>query len=145
VGQTRPSPLPGRYELDPPHTFAYFDARHQVVGLVRGRFDKIAGTITVQDPAACSLDVTIDTSSISTQNSVRDEDLRGPDFFDVQKFPTMTYRGRGIRRASGNSWTMDSSLTIRGVTKVVAAPSPPGKPVRVPSMDLPQLSAANSA
>jgi polyisoprenoid-binding protein YceI len=44
----------------------------------------------VQDPAACSLEVTIDTSSISTQNSVRDEDLRG-DFFDVQKFPTTTY------------------------------------------------------
>lgn len=105
-GADQALPAPGRYELDPPHTFAYFDARYQVVGLVRGRFDKIAGTITVvQDPAACSLDVTIDTSSISTQNSVRDEDLRRPDFFDVQKFPTTTYRGRGIRRASGNSWT----------------------------------------
>src|SRR5260370_36250599 len=78
-------PTPGAYEIDPPHTFAYFDARHDVVGLVRGRFDKVAGTITVaKDPAACSLDVTIDASSISTQNILRDEDLRGPDFFDVK-------------------------------------------------------------
>jgi polyisoprenoid-binding protein YceI len=133
-------PAPGTYEIDPPHTFAYFDARHEVVGLVRGRFDKIAGTITVaKDPAACSLDVTIDASSISTQNAMRDEDLRGPDFFDVNDFPTLTYRGHGIRRASGNAWTMNGSLTIRGVTKVVplriifkgTAPTDPGKPTRV--------------
>jgi len=137
-GQTLPAA--GTYELDPPHTFAYFNARHLIVGLVRGRFDKVAGTITVtQDPAACTLDVTIDASSISTQNGMRDEDLRGPAFFDVKDFPTVSYHGHGIRRASGNSWIMDGSLTIRGVTKVVplrftfngTAPSEAGKPVRV--------------
>ncbi len=133
-------PPPGSYEIDPPHTFAYFDARHEVVGLVRGRFDKVSGTITVaRDPAACSLDVTIDASSISTQNARRDEDLRGPDFFDVSNFPTLTYHGRGIHRVAGNAWTMDGSLTIRGMTKVVplrftfkgTAPPEPGKPARV--------------
>lgn len=133
-------PAPGTYELDPPHTFAYFDARHLVVGLVRGRFDKTTGTITVaQDPAACSLSVTIDATSISTQNTVRDDDLRGPAFFDAKNFPTMTYVGRGCRRSSGNSWTVDGSLTIRGVTKVVplrftfngTAPIQAGKPARV--------------
>ncbi len=133
-------PAPGAYEIDSPHTFVYFGARHDVVGLVRGRFDKVAGTVTVaKDPAACSLDVTIDASSISTQNMLRDEDLRGPDFFDVKEFPTMTYHGRGIRRVSGGAWTMDGSLTIRGVTKVVplrfifngTAPPQPGEPARV--------------
>lgn len=92
-----------------------------------------------QDPAACRLDVTIDASSISTQNAVRDEDLRGPDFLDVKNFSTMTYRGRGIRRVSGGAWTMDGSLTIRGVTKVVplrftfngTPPPQPGQPTRV--------------
>jgi polyisoprenoid-binding protein YceI len=97
-------PAPGTYEIDPPHAFAYFDARHEVVGLVRGRFDKVTGTIMVtQDLAACSVDITIDTSSISTQNNVRDEDLRGPAYFDVKRFPTMTYHGRGIRRVSRSS------------------------------------------
>jgi polyisoprenoid-binding protein YceI len=133
-------PPPGTYALDPPHTFAYFDARHLIVGLVRGRFDKTTGTITVaQDPAACSLNVTIDATSISTQNSVRDDDLRGPAFFDVKNFPTMTYVGHGCRRSSGNSWTVDGSLTIRGITKVVplrftfngTAPAQAGKPARV--------------
>jgi polyisoprenoid-binding protein YceI len=113
-------PAPGTYKIDPVHSFSYFGARHHVVGLVRGRFDKVTGTFTVSpDLAACSVDVSIDVSSISTQKGERDEDLRGPAYFDVKKFPEMTYRGRGIRRASGDSWTMDGSLTIRGVTKVV--------------------------
>jgi len=133
-------PAPGTYEIDPDHSFAYFGARHHVVGLVRGRFDKVAGTITVsQDLAACGVDITIDASSISTQNTERDEDLRSPAYFDVKKFPTMTYHGRGIRRVSGSSWKMDGSLTLHGVTKVVPLTFtfngtfpdvPPGKPVR---------------
>jgi polyisoprenoid-binding protein YceI len=134
-------PAAGTYKIDPDHSFAYFGARHHVVGLVRGRFDKVTGTINAtQDPAACSVDVTIDVSSISTQNTERDEDLRSSEYFDVKKFPTMTYHGRGIRRVSGNSWTMDGSLTLHGVTKEVPltfnfngpfSDIKPGNPARV--------------
>ncbi|MGB8010256.1 MAG: YceI family protein [Terriglobales bacterium] len=134
-------PAPGTYEIDPRHSFAYFGASHHVVGLVRGRFDNVTGTITVSpDPAACSVDVMIDPSSISTQVAERDEDLRGSAYFDVKMFPAMTYKGHGIRRLSGNSWRMDGSLTIHGVTKVVPltftfngafSDVPPGKPARV--------------
>jgi polyisoprenoid-binding protein YceI len=134
-------PPPGTYAVDPDHSFAYFGARHHVVGLVRGRFDKVTGTITAsQDPAACSVDITIDPSTISTQVPERDEDLRGPAYFDVKKFPTMAYSGRGIRHVSGNSWMMDGSLTLHGVTKIVPltfafngsfGDVPPGKPARV--------------
>jgi polyisoprenoid-binding protein YceI len=113
-------PAPGTYQIDPVHSFVYFGAWHHIVGLVRGRFDNTTGTITVsQDPAACALDVIIDTFSLSTQFTERDDDLRGPDFFDVRKFPTMTYQGRGIRQASDGQWTMDGTLTIRGVGKAV--------------------------
>ena len=134
-------PAPGTYEIDPAHSFAYFGALHHVVGLVRGRFDNITGTITVsQDLAACGVDVKIDPSSISTQVRERDEDLRGPAYFDVKVFPTMTYHGRGIRQLSGTSWTMDGALTIHGVTNAVPltftyngafADLKPGKPARV--------------
>jgi polyisoprenoid-binding protein YceI len=134
-------PASGTYEIDPLHTFAYFGASHHVVGLVRGRFDKVTGKITVaQDLAACAVDVTIDPSSISTQVTERDQDLQSPAYFDVKLFPTMTYRGRGIRRVSGNSWVMDGSLTIHGITKVVPltftyngafSDVKPGKPARV--------------
>jgi polyisoprenoid-binding protein YceI len=132
---------PGTYEVDPLHSFAYFGARHHVVGLVRGRFDKVTGTIIASpDPAACSVDITIDPSTISTQVAERDDDLRSPAYFDVAKFPAITYTGRGIRRLSETSWTIDGSLTIHGVTKVVpltftfngAFPdTPPAKPARV--------------
>ena len=113
-------PAPGTYKIDPAHSFAYFSAWHHLVGRVRGRFDKVTGTITVSpDPAACSVDVTIDVSTISTQIGKRDEDLRGDAYFDVKKFLTMTYQGRGIHRISSDLWRMDGSLTMHGVTKVV--------------------------
>jgi polyisoprenoid-binding protein YceI len=134
-------PAPGTYQIDPLHTFAYFGAQHHVVGLVRGRFDKVTGTITVSpDPAACSVDVTIDALSISTQVAERDEDIRSPAYLDVKAFPAMTYQGRGIHRTSGNSWVMDGTLTLHGVTKVVPltfvfkgsfSDIPPDKPARV--------------
>jgi polyisoprenoid-binding protein YceI len=70
---------------------------------------------------------------------MRDEDLRSPGYFDAKTFATMTYRGQGLRRGPGGVWTMDGSLTIRGVTQVVplrfsfrgVAPAQPGKPARV--------------
>lgn len=133
-------PAAGTYQIDPIHSFVYFSAWHHIVGVVRGRFDKVTGTVTAsQDPAACAVDVTIATYSISTQNTIRDDDLRGPAFFDVTRFPTMTYSGHGIRRVSGGAWIMDGSLTIRGITKVVPMSfvfkgmfrdMPPGKPAR---------------
>lgn len=113
-------PAPGIYQIDGDHSFAFFGARHHVVGLVRGRFDKVSGTVSVsRDLADCSIDVTIDVASISTQIKERDEDLQSPAYFDVKKFPVMTYRGRGIRHLKGNLWIMDGALTIRGVTKIV--------------------------
>jgi len=133
-------PAPGTYQVDPVHSFAYFGARHHVVGLVRGRFDKMTGTLTAtKDPASCSVNITIDVASLSTQKTQRDEDLRSPAYFDVAKYPAMTYVGQGIRRASGNTWIMDGSLTIHGVTKVVPVTfvfngifpdTKPGKPIR---------------
>ncbi|MGA9669600.1 MAG: YceI family protein [Terracidiphilus sp.] len=113
-------PAPGTYKVDPTHSFTYFGAWHHIVGLVRGRFDKVTGTITAaKDPTDCAVDISIDTASISTQNSRRDEDLRGSDFFDVKNFPAMTYHGHGIKQAARGEWVMDGALTIRGVTKVV--------------------------
>jgi len=134
-------PAVGSYKIDAAHSFAYFGARHHVVGLVRGRFDKVTGTITVaKDLSACTVDVSIDVSSISTQNTQRDDDLRGPAYFDAAKFPAMTYQGRGIRRVSEGSWVMDGSLTMHGVTKTVPltfnfngafSDTKPGEPTRV--------------
>jgi polyisoprenoid-binding protein YceI len=132
-------PAPGAYKVDPDHSFVYFSAWHHVVGVVRGRFDKVTGTITAAtDPANCAVDIVIDTATISTQITERDDDLRGPDFFDVKQFPMATYQGRGVRR-SGSAWIMDGTLTIRGISKTVPLTftfkglipdTPAGKPPR---------------
>jgi len=137
--KTSALPQPGSYAIDSPHTFLYFSAQHKMVGMVRGRFDKMSGTlVSAKDPAACRVDVTIETASVSTQNAIRDEDLRSDAFFHAEKFPTMEYHGQGIRR-SGPGWVMDGSLTIRGISKVVpltfefkgVAPPQAGQPARV--------------
>lgn len=132
-------PTPGAYAIDPVHTFLYFSAQHKVVGMVRGRFDKMSGTIvSAKDPAACRVDVAIETASVTTQNAVRDEDLRSDAFFHAEKFPAMEYHGHGIRK-SGPGWVMDGTLTIRGISKVVpltfefkgVAPPQAGQPDRI--------------
>ena len=65
------------------------------------------------------MDVTIDVASISTQVVQRDKDLESDAYFDVAKFLTMTYKGRGIHRVAGDMWRMDGELTMHGITKVV--------------------------
>jgi polyisoprenoid-binding protein YceI len=134
-------PSPGTYKIDSRHSFAYFSAWHHLVGRVRGRFDQVSGSITVSpDPGACSVDVSIDVATISTQVSQRDDDLRSDAYFDVKKFLTMTYQGRGIHRVTADLWRMDGSLTMHGITKVVPltfkysgvfADAKPNQPARV--------------
>jgi polyisoprenoid-binding protein YceI len=114
-----PVPPEGTYALDPPHTFIHFSAKHKVVGIVDGRFDRATGTIAVSpDLDSCTVDVSIDAQSLSTQNSTRDEDLRGPDFFAASKYPAIEYHGRGVRK-SGNGWVVEGKLKIRDVTRTV--------------------------
>jgi polyisoprenoid-binding protein YceI len=132
-------PAPGTYELDPPHTFIVWAAKHEVVGTIRGRFDKTAGTLVVtRDLSTCTVDVTIEAPSLSTQNPARDTDLKGLSFFDAAQFPAITYRGRGIHRTE-EGWGVDGTLTIREASQVVpvrfafrgTAPAQSGKPTRV--------------
>jgi polyisoprenoid-binding protein YceI len=109
-------PLPGVYSLDPAHTFVDFRTQHLVVGHVRGRFDEVTGRATItEDPALSVLDVSIATASISTHNAQRDEDLRSPRFFDVDQFPTMTYRSVHVVPELDERWTIDGMLTIRDI------------------------------
>ena len=113
-------PLPGVYILDPVHTFAEFVTQHLVVGHVQGRFDQVNGKADIaEDPALSSLEVSIETASVSTHNAKRDEDLRSPRFFDVAKFPTMTYGSAKFVAELDGLWTVEGRLTIRDVTQPV--------------------------
>lgn len=111
-------PVPGVYTVDPAHTFVGFAAQHLVVGRVRGRFERVAGTVTVaEDPLASVLEATIESASINTMFPARDEDLRSPRFLDAAAHPTITYRSTGVVERPRGEWLVLGALTLRGVTR----------------------------
>jgi polyisoprenoid-binding protein YceI len=109
----------GTWEIDPVHSEVSFVVRHMVVSKVRGRFDRFSGTIvTDEDLARSSVTVTIDASSINTNEPNRDNHVRSADFLDVENFPNITFRSTAVR-IEGSGFFVDGELTIRGATRPV--------------------------
>jgi polyisoprenoid-binding protein YceI len=109
------------WNIDPAHTQTNFAVRHLVISTVRGEFKKTTGTVKIdeQDPAKSNVDVTIDAASIHTREDKRDEHLRSPDFLEVQKYPTITFKSTKVEKASGDKYKLTGDLTIHGTTKPV--------------------------
>lgn len=113
-------PPTGTFTLDPAHTFVGFIAQHLVVGRVRGRFEEVRGTITIaEDPLASTVEVAVDTASVATLNSARDDDLRSGHYMDVQSYPEMRYRSTTISELPSGEWLVTGDLTLRGVTRPI--------------------------
>jgi polyisoprenoid-binding protein YceI len=111
---------PASYKVDPLHTFPHFTISHLGFSTMHGRFEKTSGTVTLDRAAKTgSVDIAIDTNSISTGYFKRDNDLKSPDFFDVAEYPTMTYKASSITFKGDTPATVDGSLTLLGVTKPV--------------------------
>lgn len=108
------------YTIDAAHSMVGFKIRH-FVSKVPGRFDVYSGTISVdrENLAATKIEVEIDAASIDTDNEKRDEHLRSPDFFDVEKFPKITYKSTKVTAVGTDKAIVDGNLTMRGVTKPV--------------------------
>ena len=109
------------YMLDPTHTYPSFEADH-LGGLStwRGKFTKSSGTVTLDRAAKTgTVDVTVDPASVQTGNAKLDEHLKTPDFFDVEKYPTVTYKGTQIKFDGDKPVEVIGTLTIRGITKPV--------------------------
>jgi len=114
-----PGYVAGTWTIDPVHSEVGFSVRHMMVSKVRGRFTNFSGEIvTGADPFTSSATAEIDLKSITTGQDQRDEHLRSADFFEVEKYPTMTYRSTGARFEDGN-YILDGELTLKGVTKSV--------------------------
>ena len=113
-------PLAGTYEIDPSHTNVGFVARHLMVSKTRGTFPSVSGSITIgQNPVESSVDVSIDAAGVETGDERRDNHLRSPDFFDVEQFPTISYRSTRVTPSSEGHFDVDGELTVRGVTRPV--------------------------
>lgn len=118
--QTRQPILAGVWEIDPVHTDVEFVARH-LLAKVRGRFTSFSGKLRIaDDPLRSSTEVTIDAASITTGNDDRDAHLKSPDFLDVERFPSLSYRSTGLRAGDEpGRYLLDGELTIRDVTRPV--------------------------
>jgi len=110
---------PGTWTVDPSHSSVGFVARHLMVTKVRGRFASFSGTATIaDDPLQSSVEASVDVASVTTGDDGRDGHLKSGDFFDVEQYPTMTFRSTGIE-ADGDDYLLHGDLTIKGVTKPV--------------------------
>lgn len=122
--------------LDPNHSSAQFSVRHMGISTVRGAFTKVNGTIheVAGDPSKDTVDVVIDTASVDTRVTMRDNDLRSPHFFDAAMYPTMTFKSTSVEAAGPGKLKVTGNLTIRGITKPVVldvdGPTPPFKDPR---------------
>lgn len=110
------------WTIDPGHSAAQFSVRHMVVANVKGEFDGPVGTVTFDpsDLKTLKVDVTIATKSVNTRNADRDKDLRSDLFFDVAKFPRMTFKSKRAEAGGPGKLKLVGDLTIKGVTKEIA-------------------------
>ena len=113
-------PAAGTYDLDAAHKRVGFVARHLMVSKVRGQFAEASATITIGEaPLQSSVTASIVTASVETGQADRDNHLRGGDFFESEKYPTMDYRSTGIKSHAGAEFVLDGELTIKGITRPV--------------------------
>jgi polyisoprenoid-binding protein YceI len=109
------------WSMDPHHTQVTFSAKHLGVSTVRGHFNQITSDLDLDDPNDPTTgrgSVTIQTASIDTGNDMRDGHIKGADFFDVEKYPTITFTVKSIAKA-GNDYKVTADLTIKDVTKEI--------------------------
>ncbi len=116
------TPSPNTWQLDSNHTTAGFSVRHMMVTNVHGTFGKVSGTINYdgKDVSTIAADVSIEATSINTNNEKRDTHLRSPDFFDTTNHPNITFKSKRVVKGSApGTFKLVGDLTIRGVTKEV--------------------------
>ena len=109
------------WQIDPAHSEIQFSARHMMISTVRGQFKNFTGTVVAdeQNPTAAQVDVRIETTSLVTGDEKRDGHLRSPDFFDVETYPSITFKSTRVERFDEQHGKLYGDLTIRDVTKPV--------------------------
>ena len=111
----------GNWTIDSAHSFDGFKIKHMMISDVRGSFRDVQGTAVfdANDLKQAKVNVEIAAASIDTGIKKRDDHLRSADFFDVEKYPTLTFTSKQVKNISGDNFTLVGDLTIHGVTKEV--------------------------
>ena len=110
------------WTIDPAHSQVEFAVRHLMISTVRGRFVDVTGTVLAdeRDPKRSTVEASMSVASIDTRVEQRDNHLRSADFFDVEKYPTITFRSKRIEGDPTGEFTLVGDLTIRNVTREIA-------------------------
>ena len=110
------------WNIDPSHSTVGFTVRHLVISKVHGSFNTFTGTVVLdeQNPGASKVTARIEAGSIDTKEEKRDGHLKSPDFFDVEKFPAITFESTKVEKADGNAYRVTGDLTLHGVKKSIA-------------------------
>jgi polyisoprenoid-binding protein YceI len=119
------------FKIDPAHTSVGFSISHLIISEVNGRFDDVAGDVTLDKDAVTAAKATIQVKSIDTNIKKRDDHLRSPDFFDVEKFPTITFVGEKVEK-DGDKTVLVGKFTMHGVTKEIQLPFVVKGPIKDP-------------
>jgi polyisoprenoid-binding protein YceI len=112
----------GNWQLDPYHTQVEFSTKHLGMMTVRGYFDEVSTTADIDPdhPETASVEATISTASIRTNNGVRDNDLRSSNFLEVDKYPVITFKSTSVESAEPDRYMLTGDLTIKGTTRPVS-------------------------
>src|SRR5271165_6034294 len=121
------------WNIDPAHSVAEFKVKHMMISNVKGQFAKVSGSLTLDetDLTKSRAEASIDAASIETRDAQRDAHLKSADFFDVEKFPTLSFKTTRINSAGVGELKAEGDLTIHGITRkvvfTVEGPTPPAK------------------
>lgn len=109
------------WNIDPVHTVAEFKVKHLMISNVKGQFTGVSGALTLNDAdlTLSRVEATIDAASINTREPQRDTHLKSPDFFDVEKYPTLSFKSTHVSRNADGELQVAGDLTIHGVTRNV--------------------------
>ena len=130
---TAPQTLVGTWTIDPAHSVAEFKVKHMMISNVKGQFTGVSGTLERHegDVTKSKVEVTIDAASVNTRDAQRDAHLKSPDFFEVEKFPTLSFKSTRIIPKNPDELAVEGELTIHGITHTVRfaveGPSAPAK------------------
>ena len=119
------------YKIDPVHSSVGFSVRHMVISNVKGKFQEFGGTIVLENNKLIEATGTIQTKSVDTGVAQRDQDLRSANFFDVEKFPTITFKSKRVEK-KGEEFVLVGDFTMHGVTKELSLPVKLSGPVKDP-------------
>ena len=121
------------WKLDPAHSAAEFKVKHMMISNVKGKLTGLSGVLNEDsaNTANSSVEAAIDVSTLSTGDAQRDGHLKSGDFFDAEKYPTMTFKSTSVKKTGEDEYAVTGDLTMHGVTKpvtfAVEGPSAPGK------------------